>query len=90
MNTQNVSIHTRENAGTGFMVPVGAVFYDTAGRACVWKVEPGKMVTQKTTVTTAELSGEKINVLHGLEPGDNIITAGASFLKEGQKVKFLN
>ena len=37
-----------------------------------------------------ELKGDRILVVSGLAPGDRLITAGARFLMEGQKIRILN
>ena len=40
-------------------------------------------------VKTGAVTGNDIVVLEGLEPGDRIVTAGVSFLRDGMKVRDL-
>ena len=73
-------------------VPLEAVFSpeDTAIESrqyYVWKVDPETMRVHKTQVTIGQLSSKGLEIKSGLDAGDQIITAGVNFIKEGQKVK---
>ena len=77
-------------ADDGFYLPTAAVFADTDGGSCVWRIDPLSLQTKKVRVKTGELKGDRILVVSGLAPGDRLITAGARFLMEGQKIRILN
>ncbi len=58
-------------------------------RAGVWVVEPKTSAVRFHAVEFAGVQGNEILVAAGLKPGDVVVTAGAAFLSEGQKVKLL-
>jgi RND family efflux transporter MFP subunit len=82
-------IYTRfQGADTlGYSVPISAVFADEGGNHCVWKLDKDSMTTRKTKVEIEQLAGGSALILGGVSKGDTIVTAGASFLEEGQKVR---
>lgn len=59
------------------------------GKAGVWLVEPKASLVQFREVQFAGVQGNAILVSSGLQPGDVVVTAGAAYLREGQKVKLL-
>ena len=76
-----------------FLVPVhaflpGAVKGDTVkGENHVYLFDAQASVVQKTAVRTKGLQGNHVIVSEGIAPGDILIVAGVSFLRDGQKVK---
>jgi RND family efflux transporter MFP subunit len=71
----------------GFSVPVSAVFADESGNQCVWKLNTETMRTERAKVEIEQLAGGSALILGGVAEGDTIITAGASYLEEGQMVR---
>jgi RND family efflux transporter MFP subunit len=71
----------------GYSVPVAAIFADEDGNQCVWKLQTETMTTHKTKVEIDQLVGGNALILGGVAEGDTIVTAGASFLEEGQTVR---
>ncbi len=69
-------------------LPASAVIADTSKKATVWIVDEKTMTAHPKSVSTGLMSGRLIQV-EGLQPGDRVITAGASFLREGMKVTLL-
>ncbi|MFW2373734.1 MAG: efflux RND transporter periplasmic adaptor subunit [Gammaproteobacteria bacterium] len=74
------------------VVPVEAVFSPedenlSSKIYMVWKIKKDTMKTQRTQVTISQINSQGIEITSGLQPGDQIITAGVNFIKEGQKVK---
>lgn len=55
----------------------------------VWLVDPKSMQVSKQAITVGKLSNQGIEVLSGLEIGHKIISAGVSFIQDGQKIKLL-
>jgi RND family efflux transporter MFP subunit len=79
---------TMEHEPNTFKIPRSALFSD--GHATfVWVVDPKTSSVVKKQVTIQEsTNGDSSIVQEGLNSGDRIVTAGTSFLQEGQKVKF--
>lgn len=69
-------------------VPITAIFQDAAGRQVAWLLGSDGAVTSHP-VKTGEASGSQIEVVEGLQPGDRIVTAGVTFLRDGMKVRDL-
>ncbi|MES2682880.1 MAG: efflux RND transporter periplasmic adaptor subunit [Pseudomonadota bacterium] len=59
------------------------------GKAGVWLVEPKSSVVQFRAVDFVGVEANEVLVGSGLKPGDLVVTAGAAYLREGQKVKLL-
>lgn len=60
-----------------------------AGQAGVWLFEPKSSTVQFRAVQFVGVQGNEILVASGLGSGDVVVTAGAAYLREGQKVKLL-
>jgi len=81
----------REKGRTrGFFLPAGAVFSDSNGLACAWKIDPVRFTVSKIQIKTDRVKDEEVLVIAGLQKGDRIVTAGAGFLIQGQEVRLLN
>ena len=66
------------------LVPVGALV-SSDGYSYVFIVQSDRTV-RRQMIQTGTIQGENIEVLGGLEPGANIVTTGAGFLKDGDLV----
>ena len=64
-----------------------AIFTDNLNITYVWIVDPNAQTVHKHEVKIENLTGNCILVREGLKNGDWVVTAGTSFLSEGQKVK---
>ena len=73
----------------GFAVPVHALTEDENSAPALWVVNMETMTVHRQGVETAELSGSSAIVAGGIESGERIVTAGAAFLKPGQKIRLL-
>jgi len=85
-------IHThfqinKNESEQAFMIPVSAVFSDKQGKSYVWVIDPTTQTLKKQEVKITWLSEKGVLVSEGLLPGQNIVAAGAEFVKEGIKVK---
>ena len=85
--TGEIHLQLPSGEGLGFSVPVSAVFTDENGKSCVWTLDKQTMTPKKVQVTAGEMAGESVMLEGGVSEGDTVITAGASFLNEGQKVR---
>jgi membrane fusion protein, multidrug efflux system len=72
----------------GIRVPITAVYKDSKGEQVVWVIGPDQVVSRRV-VKLGEASGDRIEILDGLQAGNRIAVAGASFLREGMKVRDL-
>ncbi|MFO7749637.1 MAG: efflux RND transporter periplasmic adaptor subunit [Desulfobacteraceae bacterium] len=73
----------------GFAVPVHALIEDENSGPALWIVNMKTMTVHRQGVETAELNGSRAIVSGGIQPGERIVTAGAAFLKPGQKIRLL-
>lgn len=85
--TGEIYVQAREGSGGGFSVPVIAVFADESGTQCVWTLDEQSMTARKAPVEVGDLIGDSALILAGVQEGDIVITAGAGYLEEGQKVR---
>jgi len=72
------------------LVPVSAVLGGEGGVSRVWVFDEAAGSVKSRVVTVGQMSGDKIEILDGLQNGDRIAILGASNLSEGQKVRPLD
>lgn len=73
-------------ARSGLLIPVEAVFEDE-GKTWVWQVD-GDMRARRTAVAAGRFDdGGRMQIEDGLSPGDLVIAAGVSYVREGMLVK---
>jgi len=70
------------------LVPITAVFKDGSGEQVAWVVGADQIVTRRPVKIGAP-TGDQIEIVDGLQPGDRVAVAGVSFLREGMKVRDL-
>jgi HlyD family secretion protein len=71
-------------ASEALLVPVDALV-SSDGYSYVFIVQSDRTV-RRQMIQTGAIQGESIEVIGGLEPGANIVTSGAGFLKDGDLV----
>lgn len=75
--------------GSSYVLPVAAIINDPGG-TFVFIAKPdgagGEAVVTRREVVLGELTRIGVEVLEGLAPGDRVITAGVSVIREGQRV----
>jgi len=88
--TASVVITTRGAGGAGnrVMVPVSAVSKQETGEQVVWVLGPDKVVHGRKVKLGAP-TDDLIVIEEGLQPGDRIVVAGATFMRDGMKVRDL-
>lgn len=79
---------TRASKGEAIVIPISALF-STDAQPKVWVVDPAASTVRAVAVTTAGLSADNVRIVSGLKPGDRVVTAGASLLSEGARVRLL-
>jgi membrane fusion protein, multidrug efflux system len=84
--TVTIHLHNKDSGRNIFSVPVTAVFADESGTSNVWELNMETMTVHKKPVHIDGMGRERIQLVSGIPPGTRIVTAGAKFLREGQKV----
>jgi RND family efflux transporter MFP subunit len=74
--------------GDRVLVPITAVFKQPAGEQVVWVLGTDGTVSARP-VKVGAATGERVEIIEGLRPGDRIVTAGVRFLRDGMKVRDL-
>ena len=85
-----IALNKTGSSDAGFAVPSAAVFADTNGQSCVWRLDQKTMRVNKVAVTTGTLNQDTIQLTSGVSAGDEIVTAGARFLADNQEVRILS
>lgn len=73
--------------GEQLLVPTGAVAVDGDGKAFVFRFAEDTGQVAKQPVEIGTVSGNYIPVRSGLEPNDQIVSAGVAYLSDGQTVR---
>jgi RND family efflux transporter MFP subunit len=84
-------LFTEDTAGVT-LVPIEAVFSAEdkpldADLRQVWVVDTDSMRTSRRDIKVGSLTGQKIAILEGLEPGELIVAAGVNAVQEGMWVR---
>jgi multidrug efflux system membrane fusion protein len=91
--TASVVGHTQleGDGGDKYAIPAIAVFADDANDPHVWVVDKDTMKVQKRRVVTGNLTGtDSIQIIDGLQPGEQIAISGVAQLREGMSVRNLS
>ena len=70
-----------------FSVPVGAVGFDDAGKAYVWKIDKEKMIASRLVVEAGEVSEGMIGISGEIGGGELIAGSGVAQIREGMALK---
>lgn len=82
----SIAFDTPVRVSTGVRIPLqGLVERD--GRSVVWVLDTKSMTVQPQPVVTGDVLGNVVLVAKGLQPGQEIVTAGVHVLNPGQKVR---
>jgi RND family efflux transporter MFP subunit len=95
--TVRFEVSSTDQTGQEVMVPTSAVHAGPRGDDSVWLVEAGTVETaeagndvalvRRQTVSVVGIMGAWSRLSGGLAPGDEVVTAGVHFLREGQKIR---
>jgi RND family efflux transporter MFP subunit len=86
--TATVTVSYRRPKGNRILVPISAVCKLDSGEQAVWVLGPDGVVRARR-VAMGSARGGDVEILQGLSPGERIVVAGATFLREGMKVRDL-
>ena len=79
---------TAGDATKAVTVPISAVYREGSGEQIVWIIGTD-LTAKRRPVKVGTATGDRIEIVEGLQPGDRIAIAGVSFLSDGQKVRDL-
>lgn len=84
-----VSIALRGASGgtSRTLVPVTALVEAHGAAATLYVLDAGAGVARRRAVTVGAIVGERVVVLDGLEPGEQVVTDGAAWLADGRPVR---
>ena len=68
-------------------LPTSAVWQE-AGKSSVWIVDPASMKVRSQAVQVSGVHDNLVVISSGLEPGQQVVTAGVHVLSAGQKVTY--
>ncbi|HEY6412710.1 MAG TPA: efflux RND transporter periplasmic adaptor subunit [Edaphobacter sp.] len=88
--TATVTVTTRgaRTPGNILLVPVSAVSKQETGEQVVWLLGSDQTVHRRPVKMGAP-TGDRIEIVSGVQAGDRIVVGGAPFLREGMKVRDL-
>ncbi len=81
----DLSVLESIDSAPGVLIPVESIF-DVNGEQFVWQIDDTLKVF-KQGVRVGEISGDMLQILDGIDVGDQIVAAGVSYLKEGQQIR---
>ncbi len=73
--------------GGAMLVPSNATRADADGSAYVWVVDPDSMKVSQRAVELGNLTGAEVEIVSGLERGDQVAISGVKQLIEGMEVR---
>lgn len=82
----SVAFNTPLRVSGGVRIPLYALA-ERAGQSVVWVLDVPSMTVKPQPVVTADITGNVVLVARGLNPGQEIVTAGVHTLSPGQKVR---
>ncbi|MEE2802082.1 MAG: efflux RND transporter periplasmic adaptor subunit [Bacteroidota bacterium] len=84
-----INDYTSKNA---ILVPLNVINENQDGDQYVMVTAQGEngLIAKRREITTGKASGDYIEILSGLEPGDEIITEGARSVKPDQEINIIN
>ena len=86
--TVTVSYRRPGLRGDRVLVPIAAVCKQESGAQVAWIIGLNQVVKPRP-VSLGGARGGEIEILSGLQPGERIAVAGATFLRDGMKVRDL-
>lgn len=78
------------NTATSLTVPMRAVLPQADGTSLVYLLQADKTVKEQPVETGEILSGDRVEILSGLQTGDRVVLKGAAYLKDGDRVSVID
>lgn len=80
----NGQLDLGSNGGAALTIPYGALL-DDAGQPYVFVVSKG--IAHRRDVETGPVSGERVVIVKGVKPSDQVVTEGGTALEDGMQVR---
>ncbi|MDD3446702.1 MAG: efflux RND transporter periplasmic adaptor subunit [Zavarzinia sp.] len=77
----------RAGQGNMVMIPASAILEGFGSEGSVFVVNPKTATVERRHVSFGPLTGENVIVRDGLAPGEQVVSAGAGYLREGDPVR---
>lgn len=71
----------------GVLIPANAARADAGGKPYVWLLDPAAMTVSRRPVELGSLTGGNVEVVSGLQDGEEIAISGVRQLQEGMRVR---
>lgn len=81
-----VNLNRLFSDGAATWIPTSALVGDNELEPTVWLLDPDTMQVTQQTVTVGRLEGRRVEILSGLNEGDQVVATGAAYLDEGMEV----
>jgi RND family efflux transporter MFP subunit len=92
--TAAVALAAEAHGGGGHAVPLSALVFERTGTgpvvgsmASLFVLDEAAEVVRRREVTVASVTGNRVLVGSGLEPGQQVVVAGVALLRDGQKAR---
>jgi len=82
-----IALQGASGATAQTLVPVTALVEADGPVATVYVLDPAEGVVRRREVTLGPIVGERVVVVTGLEPGEQVVTDGATWLSDGRAVR---
>jgi RND family efflux transporter MFP subunit len=76
-----------EDQSTQTVLPVTAIVEANGPLAVIYVLDPGEGVARRREITVGPIEGERVVVVAGLAPGEQVVTDGAAWLSDGHAVR---
>ncbi len=85
--TATVYLSASSSGMDAITLPTSAIWQE-AGKSSVWLVDPASMKVRSQAVQVSGVHDNLVIISSGLEPGQQVVTAGVHVLSAGQKVTY--
>lgn len=85
-----VRVQQRDESQAAFWIPLSALDTSTPGQFRVWRYNPESSAVEQQQVEVGAFRQNQVQVLSGLNPGSQIVTAGLHQLQPGKRVHPFN
>lgn len=68
-------------------LPASSLQTQPDGQVYVWIFQPDSRQVSRRLVRVGQLTGERVRLISGVEPGEQVVTSGVSRLQEGMRVR---
>ena len=78
------------STATSLTIPMGAVLPQADGSSIAYVLQGDKTVKAQPVKTGELLSGDRVEIVEGLQAGDRVVVKGAAYLKDGDRISVIS